>query len=132
MNKAEFKALTSTAADCSLEPMKGVAAQLAARLHRHVFVTMAEEGILGASPAGEAEHVLALPVRGEIDIVGAGDSVTANLTAGLSAGATLREALELAMLAASIVVHQLGTTGTASVQELEELQRRVSVAEFKG
>ena len=60
------------------------------------------------------------PIRGPIDIVGAGDSVTANLTAALAAGATLREAMELAMGAASLVIHQLGTTGTASVAQLRE------------
>ena len=40
--------------------------------------------------------------------------------AALAAGAHLGEALELAMAAASIVIHQLGTTGTASVAELSE------------
>ena len=50
--------------------------------------------------------------------LGAGDAVTANLTAAFAAGATLREALELAMAAASIVIHQLGTTGTARVEDL--------------
>jgi bifunctional ADP-heptose synthase (sugar kinase/adenylyltransferase) len=52
--------------------------------------------------------------------VGAGDAVTANLTAALAAGAELREALELANAAASVVIHQLGTTGTASVQQIRQ------------
>ena len=82
---------------------------------------LAERGIVGASPDGHSEHVPSLPVRGEIDIVGAGDSVSANLLAALAAGATLREAMELANLAASIVVHQLGTTGSASVAQLRQL-----------
>jgi len=86
-----------------------------------VFVTLAERGILGALPDGEVEHVPALPVRGPIDIVGAGDAVTANLTMALAAGATLAEALALANAAASVVVHKLGTTGTATVRELREL-----------
>jgi bifunctional ADP-heptose synthase (sugar kinase/adenylyltransferase) len=60
-------------------------------------------------------------LRGEIDIVGAGDAVTANLTAALAAGATLREALEIANAAASIVIHQLGTTGTASAQQIKSV-----------
>jgi bifunctional ADP-heptose synthase (sugar kinase/adenylyltransferase) len=47
--------------------------------------------------------------------------VTANLVAALAAGATLREALEIANAAASVVVHKLGTTGTASVAEIREL-----------
>ena len=76
---------------------------------------------LHALPDGQTDHITSLPLRGEIDIVGAGDSVTANLTAALAAGATLREAIELANAAASIVIHQLGTTGTASVEQLHEL-----------
>jgi bifunctional ADP-heptose synthase (sugar kinase/adenylyltransferase) len=60
-------------------------------------------------------------VRGEIDVVGAGDCVTANLTAALAAGANLRESLQLANAAASIVVHKLGTTGTASIAEIKRL-----------
>jgi rfaE bifunctional protein kinase chain/domain len=123
MNRAEFKTLTGMADQGGLAAMKVSAVNLAQRNGRHVFVTLAEEGILGASPDGQALHVPALPLRGEIDIVGAGDAVTANLTAALSSGATLAEALELAMLAASIVVHQLGTTGTASVSQILELNR---------
>ena len=76
---------------------------------------------MGAQSDGFAVHVPAYPIRGDIDVVGAGDAVTANLTAAFAAGATLREALELAMAAASVVVHKLGTTGTASVAEIREL-----------
>ena len=83
-----------------------------------MFVTLAERGIVGACPANGPEHVPAHPVRGPIDIVGAGDAVTANLAAALAAGATRREAMELAMAAASLVIHQLGTTGTASIPQL--------------
>ena len=42
-------------------------------------------------------------------------------SAALAAGATLPESLALANAAASIVIHQLGTTGTASVAQLAEL-----------
>ena len=52
-----------------------------------VFVTLAERGIVGALPGRRPEHVPAHPVRGPIDIVGAGDAVTANLAAALAAGA---------------------------------------------
>ena len=84
-----------------------------------MFITLSEQGLLGAAPDGEVAHVPALPVRGEIDIVGAGDAVSANLAGALAAGATLGEALVLANAAASIVIHQLGTTGTASVEQLK-------------
>ena len=98
--------------------VKATAAALAHEQSRPVFITLAERGIVGADASGQADHVPAHPVHGEIDIVGAGDAVTANLTAALAAGATLREALEIAMAAASVVIHQLGTTGTASVEQI--------------
>lgn len=118
MNATELRALTGAKSTPSIADTTHLAAELARQNQRCVFVTMAEQGIVGAAPDGQTEHVPALPVRGEIDIVGAGDSVTANLTAALAAGASLREAIELANAAASIVIHQLGTTGTASVAQL--------------
>jgi rfaE bifunctional protein kinase chain/domain len=105
----------------SIDEIRRACAAMAALNGQPAFVTLAERGIVGASPSGEIEHVPSLPVRGPIDIVGAGDSVTANLTLALAAGASLREAMELAMAAASIVVHQLGTTGTADVAGLREV-----------
>lgn len=100
----------------------GEAAQaLATRHGRPVFVTLSEDGIVGAKPGHKAEHRPSLPLRGEIDIVGAGDSVTANLTAALAAGAEIGEAMEIAMAASSLVIHQLGTTGTASPKEIGQL-----------
>jgi rfaE bifunctional protein kinase chain/domain len=121
MNTAELAALTGTEKSAAVEHIKTNVANLARQNGRPVFVTMAEQGIVGASPDGAVEHVPALPVRGEIDIVGAGDAVTANLASALAAGANLREALELATAAASIVIHQLGTTGTASVKAIRSL-----------
>ena len=120
MNEAELRALTQNAGR-SVDEIKWSAASLAKAQGRPVFVTLAERGMVGASPNGDVEHVGAFPVRGEIDIVGAGDAVTANLAAALAAGAALREALEMAMAAASIVIHQLGTTGTARVADTRAL-----------
>lgn len=118
MNASELAALTGTDASAGLEVLQQTARELARQNGRPVVVTLAERGILGATPEGAIEHVPALPVRGEIDIVGAGDAVTANLMTALAAGATLREALELANAAASVVIHQLGTTGEATVEQL--------------
>lgn len=120
MNAAELASMTGLASAAPLEQIRAAASELAARNQRQVFVTLSERGILGASPDGAVEHVPALPVRGEIDIVGAGDSVSANLVTALASGAGLKEALELANGAASIVVHKLGTTGTANVSELRQ------------
>ncbi len=121
MNAAELARLCGLSGKLSLKQVRAAAAQLARKNQRAVFVTLAERGLVGAQPDGTTEHVHALPLRGPIDIVGAGDSVTANLALALAAGATLREALELAALASSIVIHQLGTTGTASVAQMQAL-----------
>jgi len=120
MNAAELARTTgSPINECST--VRRQAAELAASRGQPVFVTLAEQGILGVLPDRHHDHLPAHPVRGPIDIVGAGDAVTANLAAALAGGASLREAMELAMAAASVVIHQLGTTGTAAVSQLAGL-----------
>ncbi len=84
-------------------------------------VSYADPPIVGAAADGTTAHVPTLPLRGEIDIVGAGDAVTANLATALAAGATVAEAITLANIAASVVIHQLGTTGTATTAQIAEL-----------
>lgn len=121
MNAAELARMTDTPATAEPDGVRRQAAGLAARIGRPVFITLAERGIVGAVPGRAPVHVSAYPVRGPIDVVGAGDAVTANLTAALSAGASVREAMELAMAAASVVVHQLGTTGTATTDQIAAL-----------
>jgi rfaE bifunctional protein kinase chain/domain len=123
MNRAELVAMVGHEPREVLHIARA-ATHLAARHGKPVFITLAERGIVGAAPGSEAIHRDALPLRGEIDIVGAGDSVTANLTAALAGGAEISEAVELAVAASSIVIHQLGTTGTASVPEIESLMER--------
>jgi rfaE bifunctional protein kinase chain/domain len=121
MNAAELKSLVGAKEELSFQEVGRTAAELALQNHRSVFVTLAEKGIVGTSADGQYGHAPAFPLRGEIDIVGAGDAVSANLAAAIAAGASLNETLELANAAASVVIHKLGTTGTASVGEIEEI-----------
>jgi bifunctional ADP-heptose synthase (sugar kinase/adenylyltransferase) len=123
MNVTELALLSGEARPLALEEAKQRASALARRNRQPVFVTLSERGIVGAEPSGECEHASGFPVRGPIDVVGAGDAVTASLTAALAAGASTGEAMSLAMAAASIVIHQLGTTGTATVEQIAELLR---------
>jgi rfaE bifunctional protein kinase chain/domain len=120
MNAHELSVLTGVS-ESDDAAMRAAAGQLARNNRRAVFVTMAGEGILGADESGATAHVPAFPIRGPIDIVGAGDSVSANLTMALAAGASISEAMEVAMAAASIVIHQVGTTGTATLPEIGQL-----------
>jgi rfaE bifunctional protein kinase chain/domain len=121
MNRAELSRLAGKSRLVPLREAGPTAAALAREKGNCCFVTLAERGIVGAGPNGAVERLPALPVHGEIDVVGAGDCVTANLTTALAAGATLREALQLANTAASVVIHKLGTTGTATVAEIRRL-----------
>lgn len=132
MNRAELSRLAGKARLIPLREAGPAIAALAKEKGNCCFATLAENGMIGAGPEGAGERVSALPVRGKIDPVGAGDCVTANLTAALAAGASLREALQLASAAASVVVHKLGTTGTASVAEIRELVNLVSDGEKPG
>jgi rfaE bifunctional protein kinase chain/domain len=118
MNAHELAALM----DVSVTDPGVAATQLARTRGSPVIVTLAERGLVGALPdVDEPVVIRAWPARGEIDVVGAGDAVTANIAAALAAGATFAEALACGNAAASIVVHQLGTTGTASREQLARL-----------
>lgn len=121
MNRREFLKLAGAPEATSLSECIQMAAAFSRETGQPLFVTLAEQGLLGATPDGTVKHQPALPVRGPLDIVGAGDAVSANLLCALAAGATLEEALELAAAAASVVIHKLGVTGTATPQEIQPL-----------
>ncbi len=95
------------------------------RTGRPVFVTVGERGVLVVDE-GQVTHVPAPPVTGPIDIVGAGDSAMAAIVTALCAGATPVEAAEVANLVASITIQQLGTTGTATREQVLARFREVN------
>ena len=121
MNRDEFAAMTGSPSGQSIDALGQAIEQFVDERCQALFVSLSDEGIIGALPGGGAEHVPGLPCRGEIDIVGAGDAVMANLALALASGATAGESMSLAMAAASVVIHQLGTTGVASPEELAQL-----------
>lgn len=88
---------------------------------RAVIVTVGADGVLVMAAEYQPFQVPAVAVEGPIDIVGAGDSFTAGAVAALTADASLTEAALVGNLVASITIQQLGTTGTASPEQL--LQR---------
>ncbi len=100
-----------------LEQIEECGVELYRRNNRPAIVTIGTGGILVFDAAGSA-HVPAVPVRGPIDTVGAGDSVIAGFTTALCAGASLREAAEVGNLVASVTIQQIGTTGTATPEQV--------------
>jgi D-beta-D-heptose 7-phosphate kinase/D-beta-D-heptose 1-phosphate adenosyltransferase len=79
---------------------------------QYLCVTMSEKGIRVLSEAG-VFHSQAR-AREVFDVSGAGDTVIATLAAGMAGGLKVETAIELANLAAGIVVGKVGTVPVAS------------------
>jgi len=90
---------------------------LAHRIQRPVILTRGSEGIV-ASDGLVTWSIPGIPVPEPTDIVGAGDSVSAAVVSALAAGADLPEAALLGLIASSITVQQIGTTGTATPSQV--------------
>jgi len=82
-----------------------------------VLLTRSEAGILYLGPEG-VEAVAGLPLTGELDPVGAGDTVVAAFAAARAAGASPAQAIDLANRAAAVTVRKIGQTGTATPTEI--------------
>ncbi len=109
---------------CSPQQAREVGARLRQRTGKPVFVTVGEAGVLVIEPK-RISHVPAVPQRGDIDIVGAGDSTSAGTVSALCAGANLIESAQVGQLVASITVQQIGTTGIAT---RDQVLRRLTEA----
>lgn len=83
---------------------------------RNILITRGEHGMSLFTP-GHATLHLPAQAREVYDVTGAGDTVAAAMALGLAAGASLKDAAEIANLAAGIVVGKLGTA-TVSPEEL--------------
>jgi rfaE bifunctional protein kinase chain/domain len=82
-----------------------------------VLITRGEEGMTLFQGRKRSQH-FATRASEVYDVTGAGDTVISVLAAGLAAGASLHESIELANAAAGIVVRELGTASVGS-DELE-------------
>ena len=104
--------------DVDIDEAKQCAIALAQQTQNTVYITLGENGILVYSE-GKFTHIPGIRVDGEIDPVGAGDSVSAGLVATLCSLHTSQEAAAyVGNLVASITVTKIGTTGTASPAEI--------------
>ncbi|HZW04652.1 MAG TPA: PfkB family carbohydrate kinase [Anaerolineaceae bacterium] len=105
--------------ECTTDCAERCGRALHARTGRPVIITLGCDGLyLFENEACGGCFIPAIPVRGPVDIVGAGDSVHAAVGTALCAGATLEEAGLLGNLVASVVIQQIGVTGTASPRQV--------------
>jgi D-beta-D-heptose 7-phosphate kinase/D-beta-D-heptose 1-phosphate adenosyltransferase len=80
-----------------------------------ILVTEGADGMTLFADSRPIEHIASAP-RQVYDVTGAGDTVLATLSLAISAGASYRDAMELAAEAAAIAI---STMGTATVKLLE-------------
>ena len=85
---------------------------------QNILITRGEAGMTLFEQSGRESHIPAFNRTDVFDVTGAGDTVVAALTLGLTVGASVWEAAVLGNLAASIVVRQFGTatTTTSAIQ----------------
>jgi rfaE bifunctional protein kinase chain/domain len=82
-----------------------------------ILVTQGREGMTLFSDSEVRETLTPVP-RQVYDVTGAGDTVLATMALAIAAGASMRQAIELALEAAAIAVGLMGTAAV-TVQQLE-------------
>ncbi|HJS06421.1 MAG TPA: PfkB family carbohydrate kinase [Pirellulales bacterium] len=129
-NRAEVLGAAGTLARCASEgndeaQLKSALRALVEKNARSAFCTVGERGILVAHPGHTPQLVPGCHVRGPVDIVGAGDAATSGIVTALLAGCDALEAAAVGNLVASITVQQVGTTGTASPEQVRNRWREL-------
>lgn len=117
-NRTEILGAANHSASSPAGTIQQAAALLARKTGQPVYCTLGDEGILLICSDGQTAMVPACPLSEPIDIVGAGDSVSSGIIASLLSGANEVESAMVGNLVASITVQQLGTTGTASPEQV--------------
>lgn len=123
-NRQEVLRAVAIAPDSGTDVVERTIRQLARRAGGWVFCTDGAHGILLASPQDGEQiarpRIPAYPVAGPIDIVGAGDSTSAAIVCAMAGGVGVEAAAAFGNLVASITIQQLGTTGTATPEQVRQ------------
>ena len=120
-NRKEFELVAGRSRDTVELARKAVAMAAALDLDG-VLVTRGEEGMSLMQRDGRERHIPAR-AREVFDVTGAGDSVIAAIGCAFAIGAEWDEALQLANIAAGIVVGKLGTATATPSEILRELRQ---------
>ena len=132
-NRAELEAVCGVRLDPSAPDFMDGVVSSARRLLSvvgigHAVVTLSERGMVYVPGDGGETVYLPTECREVCDVSGAGDTTMSVLAAARAAGATFREAMELANAAAGIVVGKVGTATVSSLELKLALERRHSSA----
>jgi rfaE bifunctional protein kinase chain/domain len=118
-NDREIAALVGQKYDESttLAEIKQWGRQVFDQKQKPVFVTCGDRGIF-CFDAQDNYHIPGLQLKGKLDTVGAGDTVTSALALCLAGGVPVKSAATFANFAAAVTVQKRYTTGTANGQEI--------------
>jgi len=124
-NEVEAARATGTEAS-TLDEYKEIGKRLQKETQAPVIVTLGGLGGLWCEN-GECEYVETAPANGEIDIVGAGDTFISAFSCAYAVCKDGKKAMAFANLASGVTVKKIGTTGSATPEEIiakwEELCR---------
>jgi len=113
------EALPESASDADYEKL---ADELAKRNGQPVIITLGKRGAVW-SDGRESVLAPAFRNRHPIDIVGAGDTFLSAFSAAYAAGISGKECTFFASLASAVTVRKIGTTGTATAEEILDCYR---------
>lgn len=91
-----------------------------------ILITLGPEGMMLIPASGPAVRFPAL-AREVYDVSGAGDTVAAVLAAAVGSGASVPEAVDIANIAAGIVVGRAGTAVVERAELIHEVRRRSAI-----
>lgn len=115
-NQMEFEAVVGHCADDSILVERGMQLLTAYDIGA-LLITRSERGMMLLCQQSPPLPI-STQAQSVFDVTGAGDTVIATIAAAMAAGTPLKQACELANVAAGLVVKQLGTA-TVTCRELE-------------
>ena len=109
----------------SFDTYKDAAVKLSEKTCSNVCITLGDKGGIYAEK-GKVYYIPTIPVQGEIDICGAGDTFLSAFTCALAAGAEGWEAVAFANLASAVTIKKISMTGTAGPSEIRAKYQELS------
>lgn len=115
----ELEAVRAFANGTQRDPdgLSELASQISLKNGRLTLMTLGDQGCFVAEE-GKVVRCPACPVEPPIDFCGAGDTFLAGFGALLAGGATPVQAAQAANLCSAVTIKKIGTTGTASREEV--------------
>ncbi|MCL5772006.1 MAG: PfkB family carbohydrate kinase, partial [Actinobacteria bacterium] len=95
------------------------------KIRKPIFVTIGQHGVIGCDEQGIFE-VMGIELLKDIDAVGAGDTFVSSIALCMASGETPESSAIFGNLAASVSVQKLMMAGTASIEEILNLNSNVN------